>query len=461
MSKYFVDGQDLTDIADAIRTGLASTASLEFPDDFVTGIGNISGTTPTGEKTINVSANGTTTTDVTSYATAKVVAAVPNTYAAGDEGKVVSSGALVAQTSSSTTINGTFDTTLINSFAVNVSGGVTPTGTKQINVTTNGTTTTDVTAYASAEVIANVPASAVDSGTKSITSNGNNQDVVGYAAVNVNVPNTYSSGDEGKVVYNGELVSQASGSVNTNGTYDTTLISSFTVSVSGGSSDTLSERLNSTLQSFTYTGSATKILRDFMRDCKSIKTLVMNSVTEVQEYSFAGCDALESISFNSLATVGNYAFGWSPKLELFKLPSATTLGTYVLTGSVSTNGVVIVLPSATSLASDCFRAVKVNKADFGPGISALPNRCFYGTSANHTLNALILRRTSSIVTFGTSSIALSSPNVATVYVPSALLSSYQANSAWTTWINSRSGNAFATIEGSAYENYYADGTPIT
>lgn len=156
MSKYFVDGQDLTDIADAIRTGLASTASLEFPDDFVTGIGNISGTTPTGEKTINVSANGTTTTDVTQYATAKVVADVPNTYAAGDEGKVVSSGALVAQTSSSTTINGTFDTTLINSMTVNVSGGVTPTGTKQISITQNGTTTEDVTNYASAEISVNV-----------------------------------------------------------------------------------------------------------------------------------------------------------------------------------------------------------------------------------------------------------------------------------------------------------------
>lgn len=49
--------------------------------------------------------------------------AVPNTYSAGDEGKVVSGGALVAQSSDSTTANGTFDTTLINSFTVNVSGG--------------------------------------------------------------------------------------------------------------------------------------------------------------------------------------------------------------------------------------------------------------------------------------------------------------------------------------------------
>lgn len=39
------------------------------------------------------------------------------------------------------------------------------------------------------QVIVNVPASAVDSGTKQITANGNNQDVIGYAAVDVNVPN--------------------------------------------------------------------------------------------------------------------------------------------------------------------------------------------------------------------------------------------------------------------------------
>ena len=98
------------------------------------------------------------------------------------------------------------------------------------SIATNGTH--DVVGYASASV--NVPASAVDSGTKSITSNGNNQDVVGYAAVNVNVPNSYAAGDEGKVVSNGALVAQGSDTVTQNGTVDTTLISSLSVNVSGG-----------------------------------------------------------------------------------------------------------------------------------------------------------------------------------------------------------------------------------
>lgn len=92
---------------------------------------------------------------------------VPNSYAAADEGKVVSNGELVAQSSGSVAENGTVDTTLINSLVVDV-------------------------------------------------------------------PNSYVAGDEGKVVSNGELVAQTSETVTANDTYDTTLINSLTVNVSGG-----------------------------------------------------------------------------------------------------------------------------------------------------------------------------------------------------------------------------------
>lgn len=56
---------------------------------------------------------------------AAAVTAIPNSYAAGDEGKVVSNGALVAQTARASEIdaNGTYDTTNNNSVTVNVSGG--------------------------------------------------------------------------------------------------------------------------------------------------------------------------------------------------------------------------------------------------------------------------------------------------------------------------------------------------
>lgn len=55
-----------------------------------------------------------------------------------------------------------------------------------------------------------------------------------YSPVNVSVPNTYTSADEGKVVDNGALVAQTTETVTQNGTVDTTLINSLIVNVSGG-----------------------------------------------------------------------------------------------------------------------------------------------------------------------------------------------------------------------------------
>lgn len=118
MANVLVERSYLEDIADSIR-GKLGVADTYKPSEMSDAIDSISGggITPTG--TINISANGTH--DVTQYASAAV--AVPNSYTASDEGKVVNNGALVSQTSDTCTVNGTVDTTLINSLTVNVSGG--------------------------------------------------------------------------------------------------------------------------------------------------------------------------------------------------------------------------------------------------------------------------------------------------------------------------------------------------
>ena len=73
---------------------------------------------------------------------------------------------------------------------------------------------------------------------KSITANGTytaiNDEADGYSSVAVNVLNTYTQADEGKVVSNGALVAQGSDIVTQNGTVDTTLISELVVNVEGG-----------------------------------------------------------------------------------------------------------------------------------------------------------------------------------------------------------------------------------
>lgn len=171
---------------------------------------------------------------------AKDIASITNQYTSSDEGKVVSNGSLVAQTSTTATSNGTIDTTTNNEVVVNVansytasdegkvvSGGVLVNQTNYGTVTENGTydTTTNNS------VTVSVPMT-----TKSITSNGtynaSSDSVKGYTQVSVAVPNTYAAGDEGKVVSSGALVAQtAYATITDNGTYDTTTNNSVVVDV--------------------------------------------------------------------------------------------------------------------------------------------------------------------------------------------------------------------------------------
>jgi len=229
MAEYIIQDTSLKNIADAIRAKTGDTDQMT-PAQMATEIGNIetgitpagtkqvsvsqNGTVledvydyanvnisvavpqPSGTKNISISQNGTTTENVNDYSSAEITVNVPNTYVAGDEGKVVHNGGLVSQTAHAKVVqNGTIDTTRNNSVQVAV------------------------------------PASAVDTGTKAISANGTH-DVVGYASASVNVPNSYSASDEGKVVSGGALVNQtAHSTVTSNGTIDTTLNNSVTVNV--------------------------------------------------------------------------------------------------------------------------------------------------------------------------------------------------------------------------------------
>lgn len=122
MSKVLVTESNLQDIADAIRSK-SENPDVYRPGDMAAAILAI----PTESATLvskTIVANGEYDPgddDADGYS--EVTVNVPNSYSAADEGKVVSSGALVAQSSTTVTQNGTYDTTENNEVVVNVSGG--------------------------------------------------------------------------------------------------------------------------------------------------------------------------------------------------------------------------------------------------------------------------------------------------------------------------------------------------
>lgn len=149
---------------------------------------------------------------------------VPNSYSALDEGKVVSGGALNAQTSRTVTQNGTFDTTRNNQVTVNVSGGGT------------------------AESPTLVPLTVTENGTYSPA----NDNADGYSTVTVSVSTGILPEDEGKVVQNGALTAQTNLNITANGTFDTTAISTVTVNTSGGGSGAIWEYVTPTVLQGVY-----------------------------------------------------------------------------------------------------------------------------------------------------------------------------------------------------------------
>ena len=167
------------------------------------------------------------------------VGAISSDYV-GSEVPRKSSADLTASGATVTAPSGYYESSASKSVASGTEG--TPTASKgsvsnhSVAVTPSVTNTTGyIEGGTKTGTAVTVSASELVSGTKSVTANGT-EDVTNYASVNVNVANSYSASDEGKVVNNGALVSQTSATYTTNNTYDTTLINSVTVNVSGGGS---------------------------------------------------------------------------------------------------------------------------------------------------------------------------------------------------------------------------------
>ena len=119
----------------------------------------------------------------------------------------------------------------------------------------------------------------------------------------------------------------------------------------------------------------------------------------------------------------------------------------------------VCFPNLTRLSDEGLKESGIEIADLGV-CAYLDSQSFMGyqSSAKQKLRTVILRKTDGVCPMQNTNVFNYCHDV-TVYVPSDLKSSYTSASNWSTRI---SGGVVTleSIEGSQYENYYADGTPV-
>ena len=179
-------------------------------------------------------------------------------------------------------------------------------------------------------------------------------------------------------------------------------------------------------------------------------------------YPFALCNELEHISLPNLTYLGSLNFnhgdfGKLPKLKSLYIPNVTNMAGQVFTQ----------MPLLTEVALPSFsgtlggNALNTNQSgivtiDIGPRAEKFGDWACNGMPT--TCQNIILRRESDIVTLNNSTNTLQK-KLKNYYVPEGLIDSYKADSKWSVYYNGGYCN-FVAIEGSQYEHFYADGTPV-
>lgn len=186
---------------------------------------------------------------------------------------------------------------------------------------------------------------------------------------------------------------------------------------------------------------------------KALDALISRDITEVESdatkvgnYAFYMCRKLVAVDCPKATSVSGYAFNTCSELKSVSLPKVRSLSVYAFRDCDALTA--LKLPSVTSVdTSSISRCAALTTVDL-PVISSIGGNAFNGDSA---LVAVLLRSTATVAVL-TSSNAFANTPIASgtgyIYVPSALVSGYQAATNWSTY----------AAQFRALEDYTVDGT---
>lgn len=195
----------------------------------------------------------------------------------------------------------------------------------------------------------------------------------------------------------------------------------------------------------------------------SLTIFDFDTVTSIAQYKLRSHTGIVELTAPNLrSTGGQDSLSGCSSLRRIYLPSfnvSHVADTQYAFSSIS-NLETVVLPAQTvGFGSYAFRYDgKLTHADITA--ESLQQMGFHQTK----LTVLVIRKTDGICALNSTNVfdgsAFASGGTGGIlYVPQALISSYQSETNWST-ILGYTNNSILSIEGSQYEHYYADGTPI-
>lgn len=288
----------------------------------------------------------------------------------------------------------------------------------ELNVTENGVYSAS-SGYAYNPVNVSVPTGVFPSGTSNITSNGM-YDVTSFASASVAVPTgVFPSGTS---------------SITTNGIYDITNFASVDVNVSGGGGgdhDVEDAIITRTLSGTYVNSRITDIPGYAFFWCSSLNSVAFENVVSIGYSAFQKCTSLTYISFPNLEYISNFAFQYTKLVSLIGPKLKGLAGTF---SSMSTL-MYVDLPLISVLGYSEFQQCSLLSVAKFSALSYISPHAFRLCS---NLMSVYLLNESRVCQIAQSNVFLNTPiadssytgSFGSIYVPSALLSSYKTYIGW-------------------------------